>query len=86
MENLDYIKWLISQAEGFTLNGDQLIFPEGGVETFSEYLIGLKVWKLVWFPLLLLRAADSLMIMAHSDKERSEALRGAYREKTGRNS
>ena len=51
--NIDFIKWLVEKAEGFKLNSDQLIFPEGGIETFEDHLFTLKVWKLVWYPLLL---------------------------------
>ena len=53
-----FIKWKVSYAEGFELNEDQLIFPEGGVETLTEELLKLKVWKLVWNPLLNQKAIE----------------------------
>lgn len=58
--DIDKIKWMVGYAEGFSLNGDQLIFPEGGVETLTEELLKLRVWKLVWEPLLNQRAIEGI--------------------------
>ena len=60
MENIELIKFMVSHAEGFELNGDQLIFPESGIETFDEHLLTLRVWELVWYPLLLQRAIEGV--------------------------
>lgn len=85
MENLDYIEWLIGQAKGFILKGDQLIFPEGGIETFDEHLISLRVWELVWFPLLLVMAHDaSILEPIKTDKNRNYWLKQLYMDRTGR--
>lgn len=60
--NIDFYKWAIEKAERFTLNGDQLVFPEGGCELFNEHLLGLRVWELVWEPLLFQMACEALHI------------------------
>ena len=85
METLDYIEWLVGLAKGFTLNGDQLVFPEGGCETFNEELLYLRVWRLVWFPLLLIKASDaSVLNPVKTDEHRNRRLKELYMNKTGR--
>ncbi len=58
--NIDFIKYYVPYTEGFTLNGDQLIFPEGGIETLTEELLELPVWEKVWEPLFLQRAIEGV--------------------------
>jgi len=85
MENLDYIEWLVGMAEGFTMNGDHLIFPEDGIENFDEHLISLRVWKLVWFPLLLVKAYDaSKLVPVKTDETRNLYLKKLYTNETRR--
>ena len=85
METLDYIEWLVEHAEGFNLNGDQLFFPEGGCEPLNEELTYLTVWKLVWFPLLLVMAHDaSRLDPVKTDKSRNYWLKELYTHETGK--
>ena len=60
LNNIEFIKKCIPFADGFELHADQLIFPEAGIETLNDYLLDLKVWKLVWEPLLLQRTIEGL--------------------------
>ena len=79
MNDIEYVKWLVDKAIGFELNEDQLIFPEGGIETLTGHLLTLRVWKLVWFPLLLLRASDFYKIGTNSDADRDMLLKMVYK-------
>ena len=85
MEEMNYIVWLIRKAEGFEYHlgqgiaPDQLVFPTGQVEVVEFELFKTIVWKLVWFPLLLLRVADHFKLGANSDIDRSNLLKMMYK-------
>ena len=88
MEEMNYIVWLIRKAEGFEYHlgqgiaPDQLVFPTGQVEVVEFELFKTIVWKLVWFPLLILRAYDKSGMLpykpAMSDDKRNELLENLY--------
>ncbi len=57
---IEFIKKCVAVAPGWNMNDDQLIFPEGGIETLTTELLGLSVWKKVWEPLLMTQAIEGI--------------------------